>query len=293
MGKKGKSKFTSLAILVAVVISIVLYVVYNRIQEDRILQQNLRDWQALVGNKSTNEDEVFIQYKDSLKKYFGPLETALIKQYKKNHETIASEEDFYRFYRNAATLKLSLNKKFKKKAKIFIKENKPLPDLSWFAKVTAGMDISKIHNGTSYEVFFDYQDFHEHSHLSEGVADDDFVELLELCYSDHVVYPNWVSPTENYQVCTKVGSGKHIEILRTAYNGLKKSKLFKSEVTKIKRDIINDLLYRKKFCRSSKEVISEIKNITSSTFVTDREKELLFTAIDKISKGEGYAFGLK
>lgn len=232
-------------------------------------------------------DPVFAQYADSLDFYFTSLETDLIKQYKKNHETLQTEQDFYYFYRNASTLKGALSKRMKNHAREFRKNGiQTLHTIEWFKTLAQGLDVAIVHNGLTYEVFFDYKDLHEHAFKTNGKADDEFVLLLEKCYVDHSYFPKWVMQMKGYKGCSKLGSGMHLEIFEQMDEALSHNDLFKTEIDRVKRDVMNDILYRHHYCYNQEKVSEEISTIISDVLiVSDHEKELLQKRLNGLKNG--------
>ncbi len=276
-----KKKITNIVLL-----SIILLLSSCNMSEEekrRLEEKNIKEFEQFYQEE---QDPLFIKYKDSLEKYFSPLEIDLIKRYKNNHENLNSQEDFYYFYRNAFTLKKALSDKLKKHAQKIRALNGRLHPIDWFEELAEGMDIAIVHNNLTYEVFFDYQDFHDHADKTEGSADDDFIRLLEMSYLDHSFFPKWVKPISEYKGCSRLGSGLHYKVLELAQLCNEHNSLFKSQIQRVRKDVINDIFARRIFCSSIQKAVAEINKICNHLAISEVETKLLQKRSEQLLKNK-------
>lgn len=233
-------------------------------------------------------DPSMVLYKDSLNKYFGALEIDLIRQYKINHENLQNEMDFYTFYRNANTLRRTLVKTLNKHAATQVRNQASLLPFEWFEDLAKGYQIYIVNEGRSYAIHFDYLDLEEHAQLTEGLHDDEFINLLELSYDSLSHINKWSIQTRKDSYCSKLGAGKHYDILQQANVVLEHSKVFYKEIHKIQVEVINDILFATNYCGSPEAAMKEIEKIISDVEFTGKELELLNVRLEQLKNPEEF-----
>ena len=240
--------------------------------------------------KETNilKDDLYI---DSLNKYFVPFERRLIQQYRINHENLKNDEDFYLFYRNASTLRKMISKTLKIHA---LEDRKKgveiLPSMKWFQEVAKGLEVSIVYHETTYEVFFDYIDFHEHAAQTIGNRDNDFVKLLEICYNAHSYFTKWEKPKTEFLGCNVVGNGLYTKIFNSMDSVLMESALFEKEIMDLQKHLIGDLYHKPYYCYSKGAVLKELSDIVrNNTSLQGRIKAKLTDYIKKLKANQGKA----
>ncbi len=233
------------------------------------------------------EDSLIAVYRDSLLKYFSPLEMDLIRQYKYNHENLITEMDFYTFYRNANTLRKTLTKTLNKYAMKRRDANLPLASFDWFENLARGYRVFRFEEQGRYMIFFDYLDLEEHAMQTEGTHDDEFISLLEMSYDSVTHKNNWTAEVGG-TYCSQLGTGKHFEILQQANSVLESSRIFYKEIHKIQVALINDILFSQNYCNSMAEVRQEITKIIDEVEFTGKEIELLKIRLEQVSESEDF-----
>lgn len=233
-------------------------------------------------------DPMMIQYRDSLDKYFGLLEIDLIRQYKINHESLTDERDFYTFYRNANTLRKTLVKKLNKYAAVKVQNQEPLLPFDWFEELAKGYQVCIVNKGRSYAIHFNYSDLEEHAQSTEGLNDDEFINLLELSYDAKTHINRWTAQTREDSYCSRLGDGKHYDVLMQANLILEQSRVFYKEIHKIQVEVINDILFSPNYCNSSKKATQEIQRIIDDVKFKGKEVELLNIRIEQLQKPKGF-----
>ncbi len=247
--------------------------------------------QDLTQEYDSSMDEpgsMMIQYKDSLTKYFGALEIDLIRQYKINYESLADEIDFYTFYRNANTLRRTLVKTLNRHASERVANNQPLLSFKWFEELAKGYQVYIVNEERSYAIHFDYSDLEEHAQLTEGLHDDEFINLLELAYDSLSHINKWTIQTRKDSYCSKLGSGKHYDILKQANVVLEHSKVFYKEIHKIQIEVINDILFAANYCNTPDAAMEEIERIINEVEFKGKEVELLNVRLKQLKAPEEF-----
>ncbi|MCS7005722.1 MAG: hypothetical protein NZM38_10420 [Cytophagales bacterium] len=243
--------------------------------------------EAIAAHKSS--DPTYLKYEDSLQAYFGDLEIDLIIHYQQQQAQLKNSDDFAVFFRNTTTLKQSLVKRLRdylveqrNKDKNFVIH--PIP---WFKEIAKGMEIVVMHD-TTYEIFLDYQVLESIAEKTEGNADDEFIKLMELCYKPHSYLPAWITPVSDFDGCSQLGSGKHLEALKQINLTLSHHHLFMREIAKIKNMLMSDLLFKKQYCESSKKVIEEIQKIIAEVELKESEIKMLKGRLQQFSDPKKY-----
>jgi hypothetical protein len=238
------------------------------------------------------EDPDFAQWKDSLTMYFGELEIALLRQYKKNTETLATPEEFHQFFRNSGTLKASITKSLK----IFQEKNPNIPphEITWFNKLFKGLEIRPWHN-KSFMICYNYPDLMAIAKRTNGEVDDEFINFMEVCHPLHSDGYSWIAELGDTTFCSTLGDGKHLKALQQIEKAIASGKLFNKEIQKTRVTIMKDLLFERHYCLDEKKVVKEIKDILKKIKLKNTEVEMLNTRIKQLSDPEEHQaeFNLK
>ncbi|MDW7696011.1 hypothetical protein R9C00_26065 [Flammeovirgaceae bacterium SG7u.111] len=230
-------------------------------------------------------DEIFLQHQDSLNAYFGNLEITLLQKHKENHDNIQTPEDFQQFFRNAITLRSSMHQKLQRRAEYFKVEKgvTELPDASWFNEVAVGMEV-KLVNKLNYRVIFDYNDFMEKARNTEGKADDEYMILMMDSFDPETNFPAWLKMTPDGKVCSVLGSGVHTELLLQMNKALAEGDIFYQEVNKVKKQIINDIVFSTAYYKDYKKALSEMERIKNEVELDENDTELILTRLNNFKQ---------
>ena len=245
-------------------------------------------------------DSLFLLYEDSLKKYFGPLEGDLIRKYKENHKNLKTEQDFYHFYRRTHTLKVNLKKTLQshiRQLQINGVMAEDMPDFTWFKQIAEGLEVADVHHHTTCDIFYNYEILKQYALKTEGTTDDEYTQLIRVCFEDDRYFPAWIKTYENNEEfgCSSLGEGRHFKAIEQYVKALKQSQasdgLFKKEIAKIRSLIMRDIIFRSEFCGSVEEAIEELQLIIDRIDLesTDKSlKNLLKARIKQFSEIEKY-----
>jgi hypothetical protein len=238
-------------------------------------------------------DSLFSIHKDSMDKYFGPLEQALVRKYKENHKRMETQEEFYSFYRNTHVLKNNL----KKTLQAHIKDMKErgimaedMPDFSWFKLVAEGLEVADVQNHKNADVFYDYNMLLKYAQKTEGTADDEYTKLIRLSFEDDRYYPVWVKPLpENEDLsCSLLGDGKHYKVFEQIIKARNAGDLFDRELAKLKSLLYRDIFFRKEYCLTAKDAISELELMAKKLDLKESDKKLFKARITQFQTPEKY-----
>lgn len=236
-----------------------------------------------VTTEETPKDSVFLAYEDSLNKYFGPLEQDLLKKYTENQKNLETELDFYNFYRRTQTLKQSLKRTLQAHIRQLqiegvMKEN--MPDFSWFKKTAMGLDVADVEHHTTCDVFYNYDILKQYALRTEGTTDDEYTQLIRVCFEDGRYFPAWIKTYENNEDfgCTLLGEGKHYKAIEQYVKALKQSQasggLFKKEIKKIRTLIMRNIIFTNEFCGSANKALEELELIVARIDLESTDKSL-------------------
>jgi len=246
------------------------------------------------------KDSLFIQHEDSLVKYFGPLERDLIRKYTENHQNLKTEKDFYSFYRRTHTLKKSLKRTLQahiRQLQINGVMAEDMPDFSWFKNIARGLEVADVNKHTTCDVFYNYDILKQYALKTEGLADDEYTQLIRVCFEDDRYLPTWIKTYEDNEVfgCTTLGEGKHFKAIEQYVRALKQSNqsdgLFKKEIKGIRTLIMRNIILSNEFCGPADKALAELKLIVNRIDLesTDKPlKELLEARIKQFMEVEKY-----
>ena len=238
-------------------------------------------------------DSLFTLYADSLNKYFGPLEQDLIRKYKENHKNLQTEQDFYNFYRRTHTLKINLKKTLQAHIKELQQRGvmaEDMPNFAWFKELARGLEVADVHHHTTCDIFYDYNILLKYAQNTEGNADDEYTKLIRVCFDDDRYFPVWIQTFEDNDDlgCSLLGSGKHYIAIEQLIKAQEAGELFKRELAKIKSLVYKDIIFRKEYCLSAKEAISELKLIMKKLDIKDSDKVLFEARIKQFQEADKY-----
>lgn len=246
-----------------------------------------------VTTETVKPDSLFMLYDDSLKKYFGALEQDLIRNYKKSHEHLDTQEEFYTFYRNTHTLKVNLKRALQTHVE-FVRDKgmNDMPDFGWFQEIAKGLEVSDVDNKTNCDIFYNYDILLEYAKKTKGEADDAYTKLIRICFEDNNYYPIWVMPYQDDksadQSCSRLGSGKHYIAMRQLLIAQESGDLFKRELSRVKRLIYKDVFFRNEYCYSSALAIKELQNIIRKLDLKNNDKVLFEARIKQMQEADRY-----
>lgn len=224
-------------------------------------------------------DSVFSIYKDSMNKYFGPLEQDLVRKYKENHKGMETQEEFYSFYRNTHILKNNLKKTLQAHIKDMKKRGimaEDMPDFSWFKVVAEGLDVADVQNHKNADVFYDYNMLLRYAQKTEGNADDEYAKLIRLSFEDNRYYPIWAKPLEQNEdlSCSLLGDGKHYKVFEQIIKARKAGDLFDREIAKLKSLLYRDIFFRKEYCLTAADAMNELELMIKKLDLKESDKKL-------------------
>lgn len=240
-----------------------------------------------------NSDPAFIQYADSLKMFFGPMEVDLLKQYKRNHENLKSQQDFVTFFSNANTLKAALKRTLQEHAdSLRNKENVgKMPELDFFNKsIAKGLIVYTILDGKTYDIKYDFTDLTEYAGKTEGLQDDDYIKLYQLSYSPEDEFPLWLEKTPNNLIASNLGDGHHLNILKQADFALQHGDLFRNKIRRLRTMVMNDIAYSRLYALPKAKAIAELRQIINEVKMEDNEAALLRKRLDELASGKNIQF---
>lgn len=246
-----------------------------------------------VETKAQTLDSVSTVYKDSMNKYFGPLEQDLITKYRENHKGMQTQDEFYSFYRNTHILKNNLKKTLQSHIKDMQARGvmaEDMPDFSWFGAVAEGLEVADVQNNKNADIFYNYNTLLKYAQKTEGNEDDEFAKLIRMSFEDDKYYPIWVkSLMQNEDLsCSLLGDGQHYKVFEQMIKAREAGDLFDREIAKLKSLLYRDIFFRKEYCMSSADALSELELIIKKLNLKESDKKLFAARITQFQTPDKY-----
>ncbi len=256
-------------------VSVVTVSAIGRYRHKEMINQMAHEALVAIAQHKPETDPIFTTYQDTLSLYFGNLEQDLIKQYKHNFDNLQTARDFDYFFSNAVTLRATLNKTAQRHAETFASQGRQMHHADWFEKMLPGMQLKVLNNGKNWAIFFDYDLLRQRAGQTDGSADEAFFELMQLCYDKQTQFPAWMARTPDQKLCSQLGKGTHLAILKQIDRAIASGNVFGNELKKIKQMVMSDLLFTKNYCNPSLKALEEIKIISREITFPEKESEMI------------------
>lgn len=181
--------------------------------------------------------------KRRLKTLFKGL-TPEILAYQQQYAQANSSEAFTQAFRKGSRLRDTLVQLLEDK--IRISDYKQLPDLFWLEQAMPGYVPQLVAEGTLYYLFQDYQKMEKKAQQTQGLDDDNFIDLCTMVHAFDSVehfFPAWFLQTWDYGGNSLLGQGVHLRILQKMETLQANGNAFDQEVAAIKEDWLHDITW--------------------------------------------------
>ena len=134
-----------------------------------------------------------------------------------------------------------------------------------------------------YYLLQDYPKMNAQAQQTQGIEDDDYIELCMHVHSMDSVeyfYPSWFLQTWDYGGHSLLGQGVHLRLLEEMEQILQKSPLFLEEVTELKNRLVNDITWTENsYWEPLESIQKELDQILASslTILTEEDQVALET----------------
>lgn len=216
-----------------------------------------------------------------LQTFFGKGITLKLNRYKNDYESLKTSSDFAQNFKEGIDLRDTLTTILENR--INVGETNEMPDLFWIENAIPGYVTQLVAEGTIYYLFQDFRQFQQKAMGTEGVEDDEFVDLNLLVYAADSVehfFPSWFIQTWDYGGCSLLGKGEHLKVLRKIDRVFMGSGLFAPEVKEIKDRLIDDITNKDiDYWETKEKILLELDSIMGSGFdvLTNEDMILLKT----------------
>lgn len=209
--------------------------------------------------------------------FFGKNLGQDIERLEKEFQTAELSSEMAAVYTKYATVKDSINSYFENYFEKY-DYDKPMPNLYWIGDAIDGLVASRVAEGTSYYLFYNYKNWDSKAASTIGTEDDQF---FDLCYSiyatDSIEYffKNWTLQVSDYESSSLLGEGKHLAILNKMETLSEETKkLFNKPIDNFKTELLNDIYYGQSYWRSKEDILREFDTILAKDFtvLTTEEK---------------------
>lgn len=122
------------------------------------------------------------------------------------------------------------------------------PDESWFQAALPGFVFQSVREGRQPYLFADYRFWSNKAQETTDTQDDVYFNIcLTLFPADSIesFFPVWTFQTEANKAASMLGSGMHVQILRSLNTAFNASPLCRPELQAIKESLLEDILDKK------------------------------------------------
>lgn len=128
-----------------------------------------------------------------------------------------------------------------------------------------GLSLAIMAEGTTAVWLIHYPDWIRQAAQTLGAADDRFMALMQKIHGPlHTGYRQWMVQTWDYGGCSRLGSGKHTELLKALQQELQQPTPFRRILEDEEQALLDDLLLAQEFCGPRAQALQEIKVLQAS-----------------------------
>lgn len=128
-----------------------------------------------------------------------------------------------------------------------------------------GLKLAIMAEGTIAVWLIHYPDWARQARQTLGASDDRFMALMQKIHGPlHTGYRQWMVQTWDYGGCSRLGSGKHTELLQALRQELQQPTPFRSILAEEVKALSGDLLLSKELCGSRAQALQEVKDLQAS-----------------------------
>jgi len=242
-------------------------------------EDKLEGWVYAGGLSFENTSDgksINILMEKRLESFFGKNIKEDILNYQQSYSNISTSKDFQKTLQTGVALRDTIVNILSDK--VFIEDVNEFPDVKWLERALPGFSSSLVAEATAYYLFVNYKQWHQKAILTKAEDDDGFVDL---CYTVHATdsiehfFPSWFLQMSDYGGYSLLGQGQHKKIFQKMDRLLSSSHLFKTEIDRIKSNLINDILSPSvEYWETQPKILKELDEILKADFsnLTDEDK---------------------
>jgi len=146
----------------------------------------------------------------------------------------------------------------------------PPPDLFWIKPMLPSFEPQLVAEGTAYYLFSDYRVWLQKAAQTPEREDDAFFQFCAQLFPEDSIeyfYPAWFMQTWDYGGSSLLGRGIHLRLLAAANRIYTINTPFRSEIQRIKAEMINDMTQEGvEYWEQQEKIIQELDAILESNF---------------------------
>ncbi len=146
----------------------------------------------------------------------------------------------------------------------------PPPDLFWVKTLLPAFEPQLVAEGTAYYLFADYRQWLHKAGQTPEKEDDAFFQFCVQNFPEDSIeyfYPAWFMQTWDYGGSSLLGRGIHLRLLETANRLCATNTPFRSEILRMKAEIINDMTQEGvEYWEQPDKIMRELDSILARNF---------------------------
>lgn len=173
----------------------------------------------------------------------------------------------------------------------------PPPDLFWIKALFPAFEPQLVAEGTAYYLFADYRTWLQKAAQTPEREDDAFFEFCTQVFPEDGIeyfYPAWFMQTWDYGGSSLLGRGIHLRLLETANRICTMNTPFRSEILRIKAEMLNDMTQEGvEYWEQPEKIIQELDAILGGNFEILEDADRIALSTKRKHFEEPAAHGIK
>lgn len=173
----------------------------------------------------------------------------------------------------------------------------PPPDLFWIRPLLPAFEPQLVAEGTAYYLFSDYRVWLQKAAQTPEREDDAFFQFCTQVFPEDSIeyfYPAWFMQTWDYGGSSLLGRGIHLRLLAEANRICTINTPFRSEILRIKAEIINDMTQEGvEYWEQPEKIIQELDAILAGNFEVLEDADRIALSTKRKHFEEPAAHGIK
>mgnify|MGYP000075322918 CR=1 FL=1 len=186
-------------------------------------------------------------------------------QWRQGFENIRSQQELADHYLKGKTLRDSLIGRLPESD-----GTAPPPDLFWIKPMLPAFEPQLVAEGTAYYLFTDYRAWLKKAGQTPEREDDAFFQFCTQVFPEDSIeyfYPAWFMQTWDYGGSSLLGRGIHLRLLEAANRVCTTNTPFRSEILRLKAEMINDMTQEGvEYWEQPEKIIQELDSILERNF---------------------------
>ncbi|NUO00486.1 MAG: hypothetical protein HUU01_07720 [Saprospiraceae bacterium] len=173
----------------------------------------------------------------------------------------------------------------------------PPPDLFWIKPLLPAFEPQLVAEGTAYYLFVDFEKWLKKASRTPEREDDAFFQFCTQVFPEDSIeyfYPAWFMQTWDYGGSSLLGRGIHLKLLAAANRLCTMNTPFRSEILRMKTEMINDITQEGvEYWEQPEKIIKELDSILESKFEILNDADRIALSTRRLHFEEPAAHGIK